>query len=178
MKQKTSLGIVGLFLMILFGCESKLNVPPVNMEAKVLKPVTESPHAVMAEIPIDQVDITAGIWKDRFELIRSITLPLMFDYMNADTSSHWRNFLIADGQIKGKWHGTFWHDGDFYKWLEAVAYVYQVTGDTALDSLMDEVIEVIARVQSPDGYLHTYIQIQNKERWQNKQHHELQTSWR
>ena len=134
---------------------------------------TPGDHRVLQEIPLQDIELAGGFWKDKFDLVKDVTIPRMFEYYHQDTSSHWRNFRIAAGLQEGQWYGTFWHDGDFYKWLESVVYVYQITGDKKLDRLMDEVIDVIARVQAPDGYLSTYIMLNKKDRWQNKQHHEL-----
>jgi DUF1680 family protein len=150
----------------------KKNSPAVDKDVhQVIRP--DSPHSVLREVPIQDIKLTDGFWKSRFELIKNVTIPRMFEYFHAEESSHWRNFLIASGLKEGKWNGTYWHDGDFYKWLESVVYVYQITGDQDLDRLMDSIIEVIAKVQEPDGYLSTYIILNKKERWQNKQHHEL-----
>lgn len=133
----------------------------------------DSPYRVLHEVPIQDIELKAGFWKDRFDLVKDVTIPRMFEYFHEDYASHWRNFLIAAGLHEGQWYGTFWHDGDFYKWVESVAYVYQITGDEKLDAQMDEIIEVITKVQAPDGYLSTYIMLNKLERWQNKQHHEL-----
>jgi len=134
---------------------------------------TRGEYRVLREVPIQDIELTPGFWKDKFDLVKDVTIPKMFEYFHQDTSSHWRNFRIAAGLQEGQWYGTFWHDGDFYKWLESVVYVYQITGDKKLDTRMDEVIDVIAKVQAPDGYLSTYIMLNNKARWENKQHHEL-----
>jgi DUF1680 family protein len=161
--------IISLFLV---SCSPK---EPAGVPEKAPDPVrvSVSPYAQLVEVPIESVELTDGFWQERFELVKDVTIPKMFEYMHADTSSHYRNFLIAAGEMEGKWYGTFWHDGDFYKWLEALVYVYQVTNDPKLDSLMDRVIDVVAKAQEPDGYLSTYIQLNNKERFRNKQHHEL-----
>jgi DUF1680 family protein len=50
-----------------------------------------------------------------------------------------------------------WSDGDCYKWIEAAAAVYGVTGDPELDRTMDYWIDVIAKAQAPDGYISTQI---------------------
>ena len=67
--------------------------------------------------------------------------------------------MIAAGEKKGKRHGPPFHDGDMYKWLEAVAAVYAVNKDPKLEKIMDRVIELIAKAQRPDGYLHTPVVI-------------------
>lgn len=46
-----------------------------------------------------------------------------------------------------------------YKWLEAVAAVYAVNKRSELEKIPDRVIELIAKAQRPDGYLHTPVVI-------------------
>jgi uncharacterized protein len=54
------------------------------------------------------------------------------------------------------------HDGDFYKTLEAVAAMYASTKDTKLDAMMDDAIAVIAKAQKGDGYIYTKNIIEQK----------------
>ena len=56
---------------------------------------------------------------------------------------------------KGSSHGPPFNDGDFLKWFEALAQIYAVTKDPAIDAKMDEIIAVIGKAQREDGYLHT-----------------------
>ena len=70
-------------------------------------------------------------------------------------SHAYENFLVAAGQKQGRHRGPKWNDGDFFKWLEAVAFVYATTHDEDLDRQMDGIIEVIGKAQREDGYLHT-----------------------
>jgi len=101
-------------------------------------------------------------------------IPNMRRILKDPNISHaYTNFLIAAGREKGEFKGTWWHDGDFYKWLEAVAYVYAVTKDRELDQLVDEVTEVIGEAQQKDGYISTPIIIKGLERFQKVGHHEL-----
>ena len=83
-------------------------------------------------------------------------VPNMWHLLRDDDLSHaYANFRIAAGLQAGRHRGPRWHDGDFYKWLEAAASVYALTGDAETGALMDEVIGVIGKAQRPDGYLHT-----------------------
>jgi len=85
-------------------------------------------------------------------------IPNMWRLLEDPNIGHaFTNFRIAAGLEEGEFRGTWWHDGDLYKWLEATAYVYAVTKDDGLDRLMDKVIEVIGKAQQEDGYLHTSI---------------------
>jgi DUF1680 family protein len=132
-----------------------------------------SPHSRLRTVDLEEVRWTCGFWKDKFELVKDVTIPEMWDYFNGAGNSHWTNFRIAAGLAEGEWSGTSWHDGDFYKWLEAVAHVYIVTRDPALDRRMDEVIEVIGKAQRPDGYISTQIILEKRQRFQDIHHHEL-----
>jgi DUF1680 family protein len=75
----------------------------------------------------------------------------------------YQNFLIATGRAEGHHRGPKWNDGDFYKWLEAAAYVYGMTKDETLDRLMDEIITVIGEAQREDGYIHTPVIIAQRQ---------------
>ena len=132
-----------------------------------------SPHSRLRSVDLDDVRWTDGFWKQKFDLVGSVTIPRMWEYYNGNGNSHWTNFRIAAGLEEGQWSGTNWHDGDLYKWIEAVAHVYMVTGDSALDQQMDEAIEVIGKVQEPDGYIWTRGSLEKRERFQHIHDHEL-----
>jgi hypothetical protein len=90
-------------------------------------------------------------------------IPNMWRLLRDPDISHaYTNFRIAAGLETGHHRGPKWHDGDFYKWLEAVAHVYIITHDEALDKLMDEVIEVIGLSQRSDGYIHSPVVIEER----------------
>jgi DUF1680 family protein len=79
-------------------------------------------------------------------------------------SHAYANFLVAAGEQTGRHQGPKWHDGDFYKWLEAAAAVFAITRDARLDRLMDRVIDVIGKAQRDDGYIHTPVLIEQRMR--------------
>ena len=117
---------------------------------------------------------TEGFWAEKFELCKNAIIPSIRRAMDIpENSAVFMNFSIAAGLKSGEHRGTDWGDGDCYKWLEAVAHVYGVTGDGELDRVMDESIEIIGKAQEPDGYICTQIQLTNKGRWQKRLHHEL-----
>ena len=69
------------------------------------------------------------------------------------------NFKVAAGLQEGEFRGWSFTDGDFYKYVEAMSYAYAMTGDEKINQRMDEIIEVIAKAQMDNGYLHTKKQI-------------------
>ena len=134
---------------------------------------SQSPHSKLRSVDLSDVRWTDGFWKQKVDLVRDVTIPKMWEYYNGNGNSHWNNFRIAAGLDEGEWSGTNWHDGDLYKWIEAVAHVYMITHDSALDRQMDEAIEVIGKVQEPDGYIWTRGSLEKRERFQHIHDHEL-----
>lgn len=122
-----------------------------------------SSHAKIRSVGLNEVHWTTGFWADRFQVCKSTMAPEMGKIMEGTERSQFlQNFRIAAGLDKGRHRGPPWNDGDFFKWLEALAALFAVTKDAALEKQMDAAIEVIARSQRADGYLHTPVLIKNR----------------
>jgi len=133
-----------------------------------------SPHVRLRSVDLDDVKWTEGFWATKFALCRRAVIPAVHRALkNPRNAAVLSNFRVAAKLEQGTHRGTNWGDGDCYKFLEACAHVYAVTGEKKLDRLMDEWIGVIARAQAPDGYLSTNIQLTPKRRLANPHHHEM-----
>jgi len=139
------------------------------------RPPAKSPHAAFQVIGLSDARWTGGFWGERFELCHRTVLPKMKEaLLDPNNSASLVNFRIGAGLQEGTHQGTDWSDGDCYKWIEAMARVYAITRDPALDKEMDYWIDLIARTQAPDGYISTQTQLDpNKKRWERRQYHEL-----
>jgi DUF1680 family protein len=121
-----------------------------------LTDTSASPHVKLRSVDIDAVRWTDGFWAERFDWCRKVVIPSMGRLLEDPNISHaYENFRIAAGRKQGRHRGPKWNDGDFYKWLEAVAFVYATTQDEELGRQMDGIIEVIGKAQREDGYIHT-----------------------
>ena len=114
----------------------------------------------MYMVDLGDVQWSEGLLGERFEVCRQTMVPHLWTIFSDPHESHaWDNFLMAaglgEGRGDGKPHGPPFNDGDFLKWLEALAQIYAVTRDPAIDAQMDEIIAVVAKAQREDGYLHT-----------------------
>lgn len=132
---------------------------PVMAQQNGITDTRNSKYAIINSTPISAVKWTGGFWGERFGVFSGTSLQSMWETWKSDKGHSYNNFMIAAGEKKGKRHGPPFHDGDMYKWLEAVAAVYAVNKDPELEKIMDRVIELIAKAQRPDGYLHTPVVI-------------------
>lgn len=130
-----------------------------------LTDMSKSEYAKMANTPLGAVRWTGGFWGERFNVYSNTSLQSMWDtWNNPDVSHGFRNFEIAAGTCQGEHWGPPFHDGDMYKWLEAVAAVYAVNKNPELDALMDKFIDQVVKAQREDGYIHTPVIIDEKNR--------------
>ena len=128
-----------------------------------LTDMSRSKYALMTNTKLDAVRWTGGFWGERFNVYSETGLQSMWKTWNTPEVSHgFRNFEIASGACPGEHWGPPFHDGDLYKWLEGVAAVYAVNKDPELDKLMDHVIGHIVKAQRADGYIHTPVIIDEK----------------
>ena len=106
---------------------------------------------------------TTGFAAERFNALHKTGLPAMTRLLTGTEKSQFLvNFEIAAGKAKGTHRGPAWNDGDTYKWLEAVLWVYAATLDESLRPTIDSAVATIAAAQRADGYLHTPVLIANR----------------
>ena len=115
-----------------------------------------SPYAKTRPLPWDAVNWTGGLWAEVSEVLAKNTIPHIRKMFESTDISHVvENFRIAAREIKGKFSGTPFGDGDFYKWMEAAIYVACKSNDDDLLRAIDEYIDLISRAQLDDGYIST-----------------------
>ena len=132
---------------------------------KGLTNTVRSPYAKLTSIDLESVKWTQGFWAERFHVCEQSMVPRMMGKYLDDSISHgFANFEIAAGIKEGEHIGPPFHDGDFYKILEALIVVQSVNKDQKLEQQIDSIIAIIAQTQRDDGYIHTPVVIeQNKD---------------
>jgi DUF1680 family protein len=131
-------------------------------------------------VALRKVSIEGGFWGPRQATNRYITLPI--EYQQCKTTGRidaWR-LVWKPGQPNPPHH--FW-DSDVAKWIEAAAYTLGsgadlhpgAAADSQLETIVDEVIDLIAAAQQGDGYLNTHFTVvEPQNRWKNlRDMHEL-----
>lgn len=135
---------------------------------------TKSPYVKLKSVDMCDCKWTNGFWAEKFKSAAETMVPYMGEVFCGDVGHGLNNFKIAAGLKEGKHKGFAWHDGDFYKFMEACSYVYIQTGDKKLLTQLDEYIDIIGKAQEKDGYIHTQIEIDPKiDRFENRKYHEM-----
>ncbi|WP_096084629.1 glycoside hydrolase family 127 protein [Agaribacterium haliotis] len=132
-----------------------------------------SPHVKLRSVNMGDCRWTEGFWAEKTKLCEETMVPYMGELLKGDVGHGLNNLKIAAGLMQGEFGGEYWHDADFFKWMEAACYIYGLNGEQKLLEELDEIIEVIAAAQEDDGYLHAYIQINGIEHFSNRKYHEM-----
>jgi DUF1680 family protein len=104
-------------------------------------------------VPFTDVTLTDTFWAPRLETNRTVSIPYAFK-MNEETGRV-ANFRKAAHLMAGPTKGRRFNDSDVFKAMEAAAYSLRLHPDPALDRALDDLIDLIAKAQEPDGYLYT-----------------------
>jgi uncharacterized protein len=110
------------------------------------------------------VQITGGFWGGRITLVSEKVIPYQRDALNdsvpgAEPSHAVENFRIAAGLSKGEFKGFPFQDSDLAKWMEAASYSLAHHPNASIEKALDELIDLMAKAQRPDGYLNTYFTV-------------------
>ncbi len=139
-------------------------------------------------IPFTKVEVGPGLWNNRIETNRTVTIP--YDFKKCEETGRLANFQIAADRLRGVAnegeHRGFWfNDSDVFKVIEGAAFSLALHPDPKLDKYLDDLIAKIAASQEDDGYLYTirtssgdeppkYHRYTGKTRWSYLEHsHEL-----
>lgn len=125
-------------------------------QEKSLVNTKNSPFAKLMPVNMGDAEWTNGFWAERFGVCKNSMVPHMMGNYLSDSISHaFLNFEIAAGLKAGEHIGPPFHDGDFYKMLEAEIVVFGITHDKEIGKQIDQIIDVIGKAQRADGYIHT-----------------------
>lgn len=133
---------------------------PTSLPRPILAPAV--PRAAAAPGALQPLDLRSvrldprgplGAWQT---LNAEATIPHCIAQL--ETSGVLDNFRRLVGESGAPHRGFVFADSDLYKVIEAVAWEIGSTGTTAHDAWLDEMTALVARVQEPSGYLHTWIQ--------------------
>lgn len=102
-------------------------------------------------VPFAAVKMDDLFWKPRIETNRTVTVPYAFEKCDVRIA----NFRRAAKLESGHFEGCPFDDSDVYKIMEGAAYCLATQPDPVLAKYLDDLIDLVAKAQEPDGYLYT-----------------------
>ena len=111
----------------------------------------------ITQVPFDQVSLQDDFWLPRLNTQKRTLVPFSLD----KTAYAVDNLRRVGAYLRGEkvtkpLEGPYYVASDLFKVMEGAAYLLTLEKDEALERQMDEIIDVIAAAQAPDGYLYEH----------------------
>lgn len=144
--------------------------PAATTTRRPLAPVAPADPGQLSVHPLglDQVRITSGFWSDWQRANREVTAPHSLGWLEKDGAVDAFRRVTAGTPLTAKERPGLWFsDSDVYKTLEGLAWDLGVEPSAEFERVIGELASTIASAQGSDGYLNTFVQEGNGERWGN-----------
>lgn len=123
----------------------------------------------MKNIDYRNIKITDGFWKEKQELMSSVTLKAVYDRFKETHRFDALDCTWKEGDPNLP--HVFW-DSDIAKWIEGLAYSLNFYENEELEKLADEAIEKIIKNRDENGYFNSHFLVTG-ERFTDRTEHEL-----
>ncbi len=126
--------------------------------------------AEIRTVDFAQTKITGGFWKQKQDMVSKSTVNAVYDRFVetgrfAAFRCDWKKGMPNRPHV-------FW-DSDVAKWIEGAAYITELQRNEKLERIIDETVELIAKNQREDGYFNIVYIVFGKDRFVNRNDHEL-----
>jgi DUF1680 family protein len=126
------------------------------------------------------VRVEGAFWHERLETVLTRTIPSQYEQLAAHGILESLTLPRPTPPLRiplNRHNFTtqiFW-DSDVGKWIEAASYALSHRRDATIEAHIDEITEMLAKAQLPDGYLNCwYLGREPEKRWTNlRDNHEL-----
>ena len=125
--------------------------------------LSDAAHSSLRPLPLGATRIEGGFWEQRQRTNREVAIPEGATRLNE--AGNYDNLRVAAGTLDGEYRGPVYQDSDIYKWLEAVSWEIGRAPSEQLTEWLREATELISAAQQTDGYLNSYVQTHDQERF-------------
>ncbi len=114
-------------------------------------------EGAITQVSFDKVTLQDEFWLPRLNTQKQTLVPFSLQ----KTESAVENLRRVGAYLRGErvteqFVGPYYVASDLFKVMEGAAYLLTLEKDEALEEQMDEIIDVIAAAQAPDGYLYEH----------------------
>jgi len=119
-------------------------------------------------VPFQQVTLEDDFWRPRLLTQKRTLVPFALEKTEPAVENLRRTGAYLRGEkIEPLLRWPFYVASDLFKVMEGAAYLLTIEPDAELEAKMDEIIDVIASAQKPDGYLYEHHTVPEECRYQN-----------
>ena len=142
MKIRTTLS--SLFAaMLMLSCSVSTDVEPYD--------------GALMQIPFNKVTLQDDFWLPRLNTQKQTLVPFSLEKTEYAVENLRRVGAYLRGEkVTEQFVGPYYVASDLFKVMEGAAYLLMLEKDEALERQLDEIIDVIAAAQAPDGYLYEH----------------------
>ena len=111
----------------------------------------------LTQIPFNQVTLTDNFWLPRLQVQKKTLVPFSLEKTEPAVENLRRVGAYLRGEkVTERFTGPYYVASDLFKVMEGAACLLTLEKDVELEKQMDEIIDVIAAAQAPDGYLYEH----------------------
>ena len=111
----------------------------------------------LTQIPFNQVTLTDNFWLPRLQIQKKTLVPFSLEKTEPAVENLRRVGAYLRGEkVTEQFTGPYYVASDLFKVMEGAACLLTLEKDAELEKQMDEIIDVIAAAQAPDGYLYEH----------------------
>ncbi|MBQ5875079.1 MAG: glycoside hydrolase family 127 protein, partial [Alistipes sp.] len=111
----------------------------------------------LTQIPFNQVTLTDNFWLPRLQTQKKTLVPFSLEKTEPAVENLRRVGAYLRGEkVTEQFTGPYYVASDLFKVMEGAACLLTLEKDAELEKQMDEIIDVIAAAQAPDGYLYEH----------------------
>lgn len=111
----------------------------------------------LTQIPFNKVTLNDNFWLPRLQIQKKTLVPFSLEKTEPAVENLRRVGAYLRGEkVTEQFTGPYYVASDLFKVMEGAACLLTLEKDAELEKQMDEIIDVIAAAQAPDGYLYEH----------------------
>lgn len=111
----------------------------------------------LQQVQFNEVELNDNFWLPRLKIQKQVLVPFALKKSEYSVENLRRVGAYLRGEtVTKRFEGLYYSSSDLFKVMEGVAYLLMLEKDAELERQMDEIIDVIAQAQAPDGYLYEH----------------------
>ncbi len=111
----------------------------------------------LQQVQFNEVELNDNFWLPRLKIQKQVLVPFALKKTEYSVENLRRVGAYLRGEtVTKRFEGLYYSSSDLFKVMEGVAYLLMLEKDAELERQMDEIIDVIAQAQAPDGYLYEH----------------------